>query len=310
MKAQYNLGVCCAKGEGVAKDEAEGVKWFLKAAEQGATDAVAQITQLTGALSQSESDRLRLESELGHMRGAYADTRTRLAELFAQNEAQAATAATAAAEAETTALALAGSGHAEQVEQLTAQVQALETELEAVRANASRLAGQVALRPQLSSTQQQEYAALAGDPERVVAALHQRNMQVADARAETDYLRRTVGMLTGMGAELAQEVERRRREQQLLAYQVAGLTAEVRNTEMKQIADKQAEIPAADLAIKSQEDEALETRLAASSAVSAEMQKQLEEESAAAAELRLQLEERSKELEALKACLLYTSRCV
>lgn len=33
--AQYNLGVCYAKGEGVAKDEVEAVKWCRKAAEQG-----------------------------------------------------------------------------------------------------------------------------------------------------------------------------------------------------------------------------------------------------------------------------------
>ena len=38
--AQCNLGFCYAKGDGVAKDEAEAVKWFRKAAEQG--DAQAQ----------------------------------------------------------------------------------------------------------------------------------------------------------------------------------------------------------------------------------------------------------------------------
>ena len=32
--AQYNLGVCYATGQGVAKDEAEAVKWYRKAAEQ------------------------------------------------------------------------------------------------------------------------------------------------------------------------------------------------------------------------------------------------------------------------------------
>ena len=33
-EAQYNLGVCYANGQGVAKDEVEAVKWYRKAAEQ------------------------------------------------------------------------------------------------------------------------------------------------------------------------------------------------------------------------------------------------------------------------------------
>jgi len=37
--AQYNLGVALAKGEGVAKDEVEAAKWYLKAAKQGLADA-------------------------------------------------------------------------------------------------------------------------------------------------------------------------------------------------------------------------------------------------------------------------------
>lgn len=39
--AQHNLGVCYANGEGVAKDYVEAVKWYRKAAEQN--DASAQI---------------------------------------------------------------------------------------------------------------------------------------------------------------------------------------------------------------------------------------------------------------------------
>jgi TPR repeat protein len=38
--AQYNLGVCYANGQGVAKDAVEAVKWYRKAAEQN--DATAQ----------------------------------------------------------------------------------------------------------------------------------------------------------------------------------------------------------------------------------------------------------------------------
>ena len=40
--AQYNLGLCYAKGEGLAKDPVEAVRWYLKAAEQG--DAYAQFS--------------------------------------------------------------------------------------------------------------------------------------------------------------------------------------------------------------------------------------------------------------------------
>src|ERR1019366_5826939 len=35
----YNLGLCYANGVGVAKDKAEAVKWYRKAAEQNDTDA-------------------------------------------------------------------------------------------------------------------------------------------------------------------------------------------------------------------------------------------------------------------------------
>ena len=33
--AQFNLGVCYYNGTGVAKDDAEAVHWYRKAAEQG-----------------------------------------------------------------------------------------------------------------------------------------------------------------------------------------------------------------------------------------------------------------------------------
>ena len=38
-KAQNNLGWCYAKGEGIAKDKYEAVKWFRKSAEQGHAEA-------------------------------------------------------------------------------------------------------------------------------------------------------------------------------------------------------------------------------------------------------------------------------
>ena len=280
--------------------------------EQSAADSGAELAQLQQQLNESQSERLRLETELGHIRDAYADTRSRLVELTQQAEADKAAAETEAEEEAaaveeliedtSTALALAEASHTADLELLTGQVRSLETELSAARAALARLSAQVALRPELTPGKRQEYAALAGDPDRIIAALHERDVAVVDARGEVDYLRRTIGMLTAMGAELANEVERRRREQQLLVYQVAGLTAVTRNVEMKRLEDTQAAAPAqADLAIKSEELESLETRYAATSAVAAELQTQLEERSAAAAELQIQLDERSKEFEALKS---------
>eukprot|EP01052_Picozoa_sp_SAG31_P015483 SAG31_NODE_996_length_10492_cov_4.648802_7_plen_238_part_00 len=43
MQAQSDLGVCYADDDGVAKDEAEAVRWFRKAAEQGHSDAQAML---------------------------------------------------------------------------------------------------------------------------------------------------------------------------------------------------------------------------------------------------------------------------
>ena len=280
--------------------------------EQSAADTGAELAQLQQQLNESQSERLRLETELGHIRDAYADTRSRLVELTQQAEADKVAAETEAEEEAaaveeliedtSTALALAEASHTADLELLTGQVRSLETELSAARAALARLSAQVALRPELTPGKRQEYAALAGDPDRIIAALHERDVAVVDARGEVDYLRRTIGMLTAMGAELANEVERRRREQQLLVYQVAGLTAVTRNVEMKQLEDTQAAAPAqADLAIKSEELESLETRYAATNAVAAELQTQLEERSTAAAELQIQLDERSKEFEALKS---------
>ena len=41
-EAQFNLGVCYDKGEGVEKDAVEAVKWYRKSAEQNL--ALAQLT--------------------------------------------------------------------------------------------------------------------------------------------------------------------------------------------------------------------------------------------------------------------------
>ena len=39
VAAQYNLGYCYARGEGVAANRDEAVKWFTRAAERGCAEA-------------------------------------------------------------------------------------------------------------------------------------------------------------------------------------------------------------------------------------------------------------------------------
>ena len=46
--AQYNLGVCYLKGDGIEKDKEEAVKWFRKAAENGHKKAKAALKKLGG----------------------------------------------------------------------------------------------------------------------------------------------------------------------------------------------------------------------------------------------------------------------
>jgi TPR repeat protein len=50
-KAQRNLGVCYANGEGVMKDYVEAYKWWLLAARQGHEDAKKDMTMLESAMT-------------------------------------------------------------------------------------------------------------------------------------------------------------------------------------------------------------------------------------------------------------------
>ena len=49
-KGQFNLGNCYANGDGVAEDQREAVKWYRKAAEQGDALAQAALKEIEGAL--------------------------------------------------------------------------------------------------------------------------------------------------------------------------------------------------------------------------------------------------------------------
>ena len=44
--AQHNPGVCYQAGTGVKKDEAEAVKWYRKAAEQGYDEALVILAEM------------------------------------------------------------------------------------------------------------------------------------------------------------------------------------------------------------------------------------------------------------------------
>jgi len=55
-KAQYNLGVKYANGQGVKRDHAEAVRWYRKAAEQGLVSAVSALNPSSaGAVSSNAS---------------------------------------------------------------------------------------------------------------------------------------------------------------------------------------------------------------------------------------------------------------
>ncbi len=53
-RAQYNLGVCCANGQGVAKDYVEGYKWVLLAAAQGDDGARKSVSILEGVMTREQ----------------------------------------------------------------------------------------------------------------------------------------------------------------------------------------------------------------------------------------------------------------
>ena len=46
-ETQYRIGNCYAEGKGVAKDKAEAVRWYRKAAAQGCPEANDMIRKLT-----------------------------------------------------------------------------------------------------------------------------------------------------------------------------------------------------------------------------------------------------------------------
>jgi localization factor PodJL len=52
--AQYNLGVCYAKGQGIAKDYIEGYKWLFLAAAQGDENKKKALSLLESRMSQEQ----------------------------------------------------------------------------------------------------------------------------------------------------------------------------------------------------------------------------------------------------------------
>ncbi len=196
---------------------------LLKASEAGLTDAGTEIARLQEVNKNLESEQLRLQSELAHARDALSGAREQAAALQVKLDAALATVDSESADlAAETALA---TTTADEVTALNAQVATLRTEVDLARAAAARMATMAALRPQLTPAKRAEYAALAGQPERIVAALHERDMAIADATNEAEYLRRNLSTMSAAGSELATTLSRRNSEYDLLLRRLSDLTA-------------------------------------------------------------------------------------
>ncbi len=229
----------------------------------------AEAAAARDSLRDNAGELLRLRTELGHISGAWAGARTRTTELTRQLE----TVAVMAAEAEEAAVvaeeAIAEAEVGEQtslkkINELTTKLDAMTRELDLTRAAAARTAVVALMRPQLTPARREEYAALAGKPDAVVNALHERDIAVADAVNENDYLRRSLGILTAMGADLAASLEKRNREYESVSARLAAaaLVPTMIATRMEE--------PAADLGDETPADAAEDT-------VAAELQAQFED---------------------------------
>jgi chromosome segregation ATPase/predicted flap endonuclease-1-like 5' DNA nuclease len=249
----------------------------LAAAAAQLAEVSAEAAAARDSLRDNEGELLRLRTELEHISGAWAGARARTTELTQQLE----TVAVMAAEAEEAAvvaeeaIAEAEAGEQtslQQINELTAKLDVMTRELDLTRAAAERTAVVAMMRPQLTPARREEYAALAGKPDAVVSALHERDIAVADAVNENDYLRRSLGILTAMGADLAASLEKRNREYESVSARLAAaaLVPTMIATRMEE--------PADDLGDETPADEADGADApAAEDTVAAELQAQFED---------------------------------
>lgn len=190
---------------------------MLRTSEQGLSEASAEISRLTQALSAARDDRLLLETELGQARGALADARNQMASLTVEVAAATDMVAEVAAAAESAA-------EIEQMEdEATAtRMFALESELAIARATAERLADKEALMSAEIYLRRRTYSDIvAGGEGAIVAALAARDHALASAETQMDYMRRDLSMLTAAGSQLASALEQRDREYGYLLDRVA-----------------------------------------------------------------------------------------
>jgi chromosome segregation ATPase len=249
----------------------------LAAAAAQLAEVSAEAAAARDSLRDNAGELLRLRTELEHISGAWAGARARTTELTQQLE----TVAVMAAEAEEAAvvaeeaIAEAEAGEQtslKQINELTAKLDVMTRELDLTRAAAARTAVVAMMRPQLTPARREEYAALAGKPDAVVSALHERDIAVADAVNENDYLRRSLGILTAMGADLAASLEKRNREYESVSARLAAaaLVPTMIATRMEE--------PADDLGDETPADEADGADApAAEDTVAAELQAQFED---------------------------------
>lgn len=266
----------------------------LAAAQEQLAAADAAAQELQSAVDQAKSDRLLLQAELDHTRSALSSTRDRALSLEAdlaaindlEKEEEEVVAATTAAVVIT----------AEDNAALAAQIEQLRREVELANAAAARAAAVVKLNPVLTPAVREEYVGLAGDPDKVVRALFERDQAVSAAQATSEYLRRDLSTLSAAGAELATTLNRRNLEYDLLLKRLSDLAA----TE-----PSAAGVLAAGRALPAVSVSTLEQETAAQKTADwqqqiARLQEELDSLTTVKATLDSELEERNQKIEDLK----------
>jgi chromosome segregation ATPase/predicted flap endonuclease-1-like 5' DNA nuclease len=293
----------------------------LAAAAAQLAEVSAEAAAARSQLRDNTGELLRLRTELGHISGAWAGARTRTTALTRQLEMVAVMAAEAeeAAVVAEEAIAEAEAGEQtslNQINELTTKLDVMTRELDLTRAAAARTAVVAMMRPQLTPARREEYEALAGKPDAIVSALHERDIAVADAVNENDYLRRSLGIMTAMGADLAASLEKRNREYESVSARLtaAALVPTMIATRMEEPAGdlgdeplgdetEAADAPAAEDTVATElqaQFEELWTRYNAATATNGELESQLQAERGNLDALLARLAGIGDELEALR----------
>ena len=206
----------------------------MAAAQRELVDANSEIARLRAAVEEGEAERVTLEAELAQRSASYAQAYSQIAELTAATAAAAEVNAAALAAAEATVQAEAAEIEAleqatnpleTEVEVLTGEIKALQAELEAVRASTTRINTESAIRAKLLPAGPDQYVDVVSDPDRATAALRERDLTIVATQSAADYVRRDMGFLSAAGADLANALDKRNREYEILLAYLSELTA-------------------------------------------------------------------------------------